>query len=297
LRIVRPGQFPNNRGMKFICTFGFFLIFSGIILAQEPAPTADPDSLNAVFGTDSTVEPLASSTASAAFQYVVAHFPFGGGFNTQVMMANSGTKAATVQVSFLNQSGASSAVPLSGKGLQSSESFTIQPNDVQGFSGDPSKRNSQELDVAWAMVGSSAPLNVFSLFDYGPNAPVISGAVGAQSTVAAKTFRLPILERNAGPGNPADYEVGLAIANPNNSTTTVTVKVLNPDGSVKGSFQEVLPAKNQTIFTLSSKMNFDSSLFTGSMAVCATEPIGLVTIGFEGGQAFFTTSVTNDPCP
>ena len=290
---MRSGELLNNKVMKFIRSSGFLLISAGVILAQE----AEPTSLNSIFGTESAVEPLAASTTSLAFQYVVAHFPFGAGFNTQVMMANSGTKAATVQVSFLNQSGASAAVPLSGKGLQSSQSFTIQPNDVQGLSGDPSRRNSQGLDVAWATVGSSEPLNVFSLFDYGPNPPAISGAVGAQSTAAAKSFRLPILERNAGPGNPANYEVGLAIANPNSSTTTVTVKVLNPNGSLKGSFQETLAPKNQTIFVLSSKMNFDSSLFNGSMAVCATEPIGLVTIGFEGGQAFFTTSVTNDPCP
>jgi len=261
------------------------------MLAQEPA------SLKSIFETDSAIEPLAASSASLAFQYVVAHFPFGGGFNTQVMFANSGTQPANVQVTFLNQAGASAAVLLAGEGLQSSQSFTLQPNDVQALSGDPSKRNSQPLDVAWATVGSSAPLNVFSLFDYGPNPPNISGAVGAQSTVAQKSFRLPILERNEGSGNPNNYEVGLAIANPNNSTTTITVKVMNADGSLKGSFQEVLPANNQTIFTLSSKMNFDSSLFNGSMAVCATQPIGLVTIGFEGGQAFFTTSVTNDPCP
>jgi len=278
--------------MNVICTFGFIVISAGILVAQE-----GPSSLDSIFSTDSAVEPLAASTTSSAFQYVVAHFPFGGGFNTQVMFANGGSKAATVQVTFLNPAGASAAVPLAGKGLESSQNFTIQPNDVQGLSGDPSKRNSQNLEVAWATVGSSAPLNVFSLFDYGPNPPAISGAVGAQSTPANKSFRLPILERNAGPGNPANYEVGLAIANPNSSTTTVTVKVLNSNGSVRGSFQEVLPAKNQTIFTLSSKMTFDSSLFAGSMAVCATEPIGLVTIGFEGGQAFFTTSVTNDPCP
>ncbi len=278
--------------MKLICALGFILISAGILPAQE-----GPSSLDSIFSTDSAVEPLAASTTSLAYQYIVAHFPYGGGFNTQVMFANSGSEAATVQVTFLNPAGASAAVPLAGKGLQSSQNFTIQPNDVQGLSGDPSKRTSPNVEVAWATVGSSAPLNVFSLFDYGPNPPTISGAVGAQSTVAAKSFRLPILERNAGPGNPVNYEVGLAIANPNNSTTTVTVKVLNPNGSLKGTFQEILPAKNQTIFTLSSKMNFDSSLFNGSMAVCATEPIGLVTIGFEGGQAFFTTSVTNDPCP
>jgi hypothetical protein len=254
--------------MRVICTFGFIVISAGILVAQE-----GPSSLDSIFSTDSAVEPLAASTTSSAFQYVVAHFPFGGGFNTQVMFANSGNKAATVQVAFLNQAGASTGVPLAGKGLQSNQNFTIQPNDVQGLSGDPSKRNSQNLEVAWALVGSSAPLNVFSLFDYGPNPPAISGAVGAQSTPAAKSFRLPITERNAGPGNPANYEVGLAIANPNSSTTTVTVKVLNSNGTVRGSFQEVLAPKNQTIFTLSGKMNFDSSLFNGSMAVCATEPI------------------------
>jgi hypothetical protein len=290
-------ELPNNRVMKFICLSGFLLISAGILLAQDGPASGVPESLGSIFSTDSAVEPLATSTASLAFQYVVAHFPFGGGFNTQVMFANSGTKAATVQVNFMNQAGATTTVPLEGQGLQSSQSFTIQPNDVQGLSGDPSKRNSQSLDVAWATVGASAPLNVFSLFDYGPNPPNISGAVGAQSTVAAKSFRLPIIERNEGAGNPNNYEVGLAIANPNNSATTVTVKVLNANGSTKGSFQETLAAKNQAIFTLSSKMNFDSSLFSGSMAVCASQPIGLVTIGFEGGQAFFTTSVTNDPCP
>jgi hypothetical protein len=39
-----------------------------------------------------------------------------------------------------------------------------------------------------------------------------------------------------------------------------------------------------------------STLFNGSVAVCAAQPVGLVAIGIEGG-AFFTTAVTNDPCP
>lgn len=284
------GEFSNNGGMRGIGTFGFFIISTGIVAAQEPA------SLHSVFGTEA-IEPQAASTTSSSFNYVVAHFPLGGGFNTKVMLANSGNQTATAKVQFLNQAGASAAVPLQGGGLKTVQSFTIQPNEVQGITGDPAKRNGQALEVWWATVTSSAPLNVFSLFDYGPNPPAISGAVGAQSTVAAKSFRLPILERNEGAGNPNNYEVGLAIANPNNSNTTVTVKVLNADGTTKGSFQEILSANNQTIFTLSQKMNFDSSLFNGSMAVCASQPIGLVTIGFEGGQAFFTTSVTNDPCP
>jgi hypothetical protein len=135
-------------------------------------------------------------------------------------------------------------------------------------------------------------VNVFSLFDFGPNPPTIAGAVGAQSTAPAKTFRFPVSV-----GGPLQYNFGVAIANPNKSKTTVTVKVLNADGSSKGQFQESLDPNAQTLFTLPSKVSFDmSTLFNGSVAVCATQPVGLVTVGFEGG-AFFTASVTNDPCP
>ena len=37
--------------------------------------------------------------------------------------------------------------------------------------------------------------------------------------------------------------------------------------------------------------------FNGTVVVCASQPVGLVAIGVEGG-ALFTNSVTNDfPCP
>jgi hypothetical protein len=120
--------------------------------------------------------------------------------------------------------------------------------------------------------------------------------VGAQSTPAAMTFRFPVMV-----GGPGKFTAGMALANPNKSTTTVTVKVLDSSGNqMSGSpFTETLEADNQTIFTLDSKLNFSSfssTPFMGSVAICATQPIGLVTVGFEGG-AFFSTSVTNDPCP
>jgi len=280
-------EFSNNGGMKLICTFGLLFTVAGMALAQGPG------SLSSIFNSDAAVEPLAASTASLAYQYVVAHFPYGGGWSTQVMLANSGSKAATATVNFFNEAGASASVPLAGSGLQSGQQFTIQPNEVQLMGADTSVRNSEGLQVAWATVGSSEPLNVFSLFDYGPNPPAISGAVGAQSTVAATSFQFPVAVNG-----PVGFNAGMALANPNKSNTTVTVTVFDESGNKKGSFQETLQPNNQTIFTLTQKMNFDASLFTGSVAVCATQPIGLVTVGFEGGQAFFTTSVVNpSPCP
>lgn len=280
--------------MKPICTFGLVLVAAGVVLGQE-GPASAPDSLATIFDSNAAVEPMGASTASAAFNYVVAHFPYGGGWSTLVMFANNSGKTATANVTFFTQAGASAGVPLAGKGTQSTQQITIKSNDVQVMGADTSKRNSGNLQVAWATVASNQPLNVFSLFDYGPNPPAISGAVGAQSTAASKSFSFPVSING-----PLGYNAGMAIANPNSSNTDVTVTVFDQNGNKKGSFKDTLQASNQTIFTLTQKLpnSFSSSLFTGSVSVCASQPIGLVTVGFEGGQAFFTTSVSNpSPCP
>jgi hypothetical protein len=187
LRIEQPDEFPNNGGMKASRSLAFLLFFTGIALAQEPA------SLSSIFNSDAPVEPLAASSTSLAFQYVVAHFPYGGGWSTQVMLANSGSQTATGNVTFFNEAGASSSVPLAGKGLVSSTQFSVAPNDVTTVGAESSARNSSGLEVAWGIVASSQPLNVFSLFDYGPSFPAISGAVGAQSMTAQKVFQFPVL--------------------------------------------------------------------------------------------------------
>jgi hypothetical protein len=264
--------------------------YAFFILSLRITAAAAPQTISSVFNSALATQPAQSS--SAPLSYVIAHFPYGGGWSTRVMLANSGTATAKVNITFLDQLGRPAFVPLEGEGPQSSQQLSIPPNEVHVVGADPSQRTAGSLQVAWATASSSAPLNIFSLFDSGPSDTVISGAVGAQSTAAARSFRFPVSVNG-----PLGYNAGMAIANPNGSAATVTVKVLNADGSVKGSFQETLQANHQTLLVLTQKLTFDAALFSGSVAVCATEPVGLVTVGFEGGQAFFTTSVTNDPCP
>jgi len=281
--------------MKVICTLGFLLVSAGIVFAQEqPASSAEPDSLDDVFGTEAVVEPLSSSTAATSYQYTVAHFPFGGGWNTQIMLGNGSGKTASVKVTFWNQVGASAPVPLAGKGLQSSQSFSAAANRTLVISGDTSKRNSAKLEEMWATVTSNQPLETFSLSDLASKPPAFSGAVGAPLLAPSKTFRFPIAVNG-----PNSFNAQLAIANPNNSTATVTIKVLNASGSTTGSFGVSLAANNQALFNLTDKMKFSSSLFSGSVAVCSTQPVGLVVIGVEGvgQQAMYNTAVTTDPCP
>ena len=271
--------------MKSVPVLTVILLSMGVAAAQN-----DPAPIGQIF--DSPLATQAAQASSAPLSYTIAHFPYGGGWNTRVLLTNSGKTDATVNISFFNTAGAPTLVPLDGQGKEGSQQVVVHPNDTQVVSADQSERSAGSLQVAWATATSNAPVNVFSLFDFGPNPPTIAGAVGAQSTAPAKTFRFPVSV-----GGPLQYNFGVAIANPNKSKTTVTVKVLNADGTSKGSFQESLDPNAQTLFTLPSKVSFDmSTLFNGSVAVCATQPVGLVTVGFEGG-AFFTASVTNDPCP
>jgi hypothetical protein len=271
--------------MKSTRVFALILVSTGVAGAQSPT-----GSISAIFNTESTTQTALAS--SAPLSYVIAHFPYGGGWSTRVLLANSGTADATVNITFFNQAGAPTLVPLQGAGNQGSQQIVVHPNDTQVVGAELSERTAGSLHVAWATATSSAPLNVFSLFDFGTSSSVIAGAVGAQSTPPAKTFRFPVSV-----GGPLNFNFGLAIANPNSTPTAVMVKVLNTDGTFKGTFQENLAPNAQTLFTLPSKISFDSStLFNGAVAVCASQPVGLVTVGFEGG-AFFSASVTNDPCP
>ena len=269
----------------------FALIVTSTVIAAAQTAPAGPSSISEVFSSGLANE--AAQASSATLSYNVAHFPYGQGWSTRVTFANNGTADATVNVKFFNTAGAPTLVPLDGLGNQGTQQFVIHRNETHVMGADLSQRNNGNLQVAWATTTSSAPVVVFSLFDYGPNPPTITGAVGAGSTAPSKSFRFPVSV-----GGPLNYNAGMAVSNPNGSQTVVTVKVLNADGSVKGTFPETLPANGQTIFLLNSKMNFGSSLFNGSVAVCAPQPVGLVALGVEGGSTgLFTIAVTTDPCP
>lgn len=293
---------PNNESVISTKLFTIIAIATGILAAQTPADQSQ--SIGSIFNSALATQAPAASSTALSHTYTIAHFPFGGGFSTRVLLTNSGPSDATVDVSFLTQTGVPALVPLEGQqGKVTTLHLKIAKNQTQAFDADPSERNSGPTTVTWATAAASGPLNIFSLFDYAPSskpttaaATTINGAVGAQSVPATKTFRFPISING-----PLGYNEGVAIANPNNSNTNVTVKLLLADGTIKNTIQKSLPPNGQTSFVLTDGAVFgrdlsSSALFNGSVAVCANQPVGLVAIGIEGG-AFFTTAVTNDPCP
>lgn len=259
--------------------------------AIAAAQTASDSTVSEIFNSEFAAQTAMAS--SATLSYTIAHFPYGGGLTTRVALTNAGSTAATAKFTFFDQSGLSTSVPLEGSGPKSTQTITVGPNQTQVIGSELSQRSSTG-QVAWATMTSTAPLNVFSLFDFGPNFPTINWAVGAQSIAPSKSFRFPVSV-----GGPLNYDAGVALANPNGSPTVVTVKVLNSDGSQFGSFTESLGKNAQALFLLngSHKLSFGSSLFNGSVAVCAPQPVGLVALGAEGGGGLFSISVTTDACP
>jgi hypothetical protein len=281
-------------GMKSYWLIALIVMSAAIGAAQTAPP--DPSSISEIFNSE-----LAGQTAlasSATLSYTVAHFPYGGGLTTRIALTNSGSTSATVKFTFFDHTGLSTSVPLEGLGPKSTETVTVGANQTQVIGSELSQRTAAG-QVAWATMTSSAPLNVFSLFDFGPPSTpqTITWAVGAQSTAPSKSFRFPVSI-----GGPVNYDAGMALSNPNGTPTVVTVKVMKSDGTQLGSFTENLGKNAQTVFLLSSQagLNFGSTPqtpFNGSVAVCAPQAVGLVALGAEGSGGLFSISVTTDPCP
>lgn len=250
-------------------------------------------------------------TVFAAFAqaetYIVAHLPFGGGWSTRIIFANSGAADVTADVAFFSSTtGQPAQVPLEGLGLQTTSHLAVGKNQTTWLNVDPTKRNATtSTNVMWATVTTNGPLNILSLFDSSvpttvPSvvpATLVTGAVGAQSVQTATSFRFPISVNG-----PLHFNAGMAISNPNAGAVGFTVHLLNADGTTRDTAQKTLSAKGQTSFVVTDPTvfpngNFEpNTLFTGQIAVCSTQPLGLVTIGIEGG-ALYTISVTNDLCP
>ena len=254
----------------------------------------------------------AFGAVSQAPTYIIAHFPLGGGWSTRLVFENNGSADVTADVSFFTQTGTVGSVPLEGQqGLQSSQHIVIGRGQVATLNADPTQRNAGPLVVMWAKVTATGPLDILSLFDSSAPATVpttvpatlITGAVGAQSTTDASSFRFPVSV-----SGPLHYNAGLAVANPNPTAANFTVFLFNADRTLNHSLVMSLQANSQTSFVVSDPTIFGNNIdlsspfvFDGSIAVCATQPLGLVAIGIEGG-ALYTIPVhrerkTTDPCP
>jgi hypothetical protein len=243
---------------------------------------------------------LGFAAVSSAEEYVIAHFPYGGGWAAKTLLANGTANDVTVELAYLSQDGRPISVPLENLGNTRIEQIRIGPNEVKSVSVDPKYRNTGALQVAWATAKADGPLSVFTLFDYAPTSVPstipstnIVTAVGAPSSPAGQSFRFPASINGA-----TRYNAGLAVANPNNVTAHIRLDLLDAEGTVKATHHIALTSQGQTTMVLTDVESFKaavdpSALFTGSVGACADRPVGFLALGIEG-NVFFTVAVSSD---
>ncbi|MBZ5676126.1 MAG: hypothetical protein LAP61_17935 [Acidobacteriia bacterium] len=249
---------------------------------------------------------LAFSVFSSAETYVVAHFPYGGGWGTRLLISNSSpTNAVSVELDYFNQAGQAASVPLDS-GTGQVQTVIVPPNGTFTISSDPAQRfGTNPVVTTWATATTAAgqPVNILELFDFAPSstsANLIGSAVGAASTAPGQSFRFPIVVNGT-----TRYTASMAIANPSATAATITLNLLDNTGAVKATSTVPLQPKSQTAVNVPGIAAFapffsGTALFTGSVGVCSNVPIGFVALGAEQSSAvpssnvLYSASVTTD---
>src|SRR4051794_36877786 len=113
---------------------------------------------------------LSFAVFSSAETYVVAHFPFGGGWGTRLLISNSSpTNSVSVEIDYFTQAGQAASVPLES-GTGQVQIVTVPPTGTVTISSDPAQRYvaTSPVVTTWATATTPAgqPVNILELFDF-----------------------------------------------------------------------------------------------------------------------------------
>jgi IPT/TIG domain len=231
----------------------------------------------------------AASTAVPAGQYVtyIPHSAYGGGWITRLFVANLTNESNTVTINRMDQSG----------NVVASQALTLGPSAMIQMA-DSELTRSLPLTINWFAIGSQGPVLASVLFDFqGAAAPTplnYNTAIGALASPPLTAFTA--IARVTSPGG----DLGLALANLNNTSNTVTVRLYGQDGNLVAQDAVTLGPFMQTAFDLTQDSAFMSILtgtneFVGTLTATtsdATKPVSALVVGANKNQLFSLPVVT-----
>jgi hypothetical protein len=198
-----------------------------------------------------------------------------------LFVANLTNTANTVTINRLDQNG----------NVVESDAMTLGPAAMIQIADSESKR-SLPLTINWFAIGSQAPVIASVLFDFqGAAAPApvnFNTAVGALASPPLTAFTA--LARVTSPGG----DLGLALANLNNSSNTVTVKLFDEGGNLVAQDSVTLGPFAQTAFDLTQDAAFKNILqstneFVGTLTAMTSppmSPVSALVVGANLNQDF-----------
>jgi hypothetical protein len=219
-----------------------------------------------------------SPIPTGTVQTIVPHSAYGGGWVTTLLVANLTNASNTVTINRINQSGF--VVQTTNTTLAADGAVEIA---------DPESNRTLPLTINWFAIGSQGPITASVLFDFqGAAAPVplsYNTAIGALAAAPMTAFTA--VARLSTPGG----DLGLALANLNNTSNTFTVKLFDQSGNLAGQDTLTLAPYAQTAFDLMQHTAFQNILqnsneFDGTLQVSASQPVAGLVVGANQNQIF-----------
>lgn len=223
------------------------------------------------------------------------HFATGApGFVTRVFVTNVSNSSNGVVVNFINQSG-QLATQRAEQILAPGAGFQIPPDEAN--------RNASPISVEWLAIGSDGPISASDLFDCCAATSTIQtvGVLGQlQVTNPPLTFKAPFAfqndDRTLNPNLPVLTE-GIAIANLTSQSNTITLTLLDGNGTQVAQDQFTLDVFNQRAFSppdlspnslIPTISNFlkNQGTFFGSLRITGTQAFAPVYVGNLGTRLF-----------
>jgi Cep192 domain 4 len=225
--------------------------------------------------------PGSSPIPAGAVQTIISHSAYGGGWITRLFVANLSNASNTVTINRIDQAGT----------LVDSNTTVLPPGGEIDLPDGESQR-SLPLTINWFAIGSQGPVIASVLFDFqGAAAPApqnFNTAIGALASSPLAAFTA--IARVTSPGG----DLGLALANLNNSSNTVTIKLYDQGGLLVAQDAVTLGPYAQTAFDLTQRAAFQNLLqntneFDGTLQVTASDPskpVAALVVGANQNQVF-----------
>ncbi len=222
-----------------------------------------------------------SPIPAANVQTIVPHSAYGGGWITRLFVANLTNSPNAVTINRLDQSG--NIVKTTTTTLAAAGTLEIA---------DPESNRTLPLTINWFAIGSQGAVTASVLFDFqGVAAPAptnFNTALGNLASAPVTSFTA--LARVTTPGG----DLGLALANLNNTSITLTIKLFDQSGNLAAQDSLALGPFAQTAFDLTQDAPFKNILqgtneFDGTLEVTtsdAAKPVAALVVGANLNQLF-----------
>ena len=214
-------------------------------------------------GTSTTPNPTIGSAP-----IIFPHFAQGDGYQTSFTFNNLSRTAASIMLSFYGQSG---------------NLIGTTPLPISGLGSARTSMSGSSLTVGWARASTTTPIvfvgvETIQLVNSSGAVAMETSVLGAQTD---NTLRLPVLEKDG-------FSTGVALVNPADTTSAVTLTLRDSTGDTAGSATLSLASLQQTARFI-SEMFSGVSNFEGMLEITAPGSLAALALRQNLSSGTFST--------